>query len=219
MTSHQARLSNVRNDRIVAWRWARLRGVGVHLLEFRRNPRRTGAVLPAGRDLATALAHAAVAAGDPIDGIVVELGPGDGVVTEQLLRAGVAPSRLVLIELSDRFCTLLRDRFPSVTVLQGDARDMHDLVRARWPEARIGAVVSSLPLLNIPIVERVGIVRQAMRLLGPGAGFIQYSYGLRCPVPALPGIGRALEAFVWRNVPPATVWNLRDLSREGPNHG
>src|SRR5580658_10400197 len=58
-------------------------------------PLSIGAVTPSGKILARTMARYV----DPdSDGPVVELGPGTGPVTEALVEAGVAPSRLVLVE-------------------------------------------------------------------------------------------------------------------------
>src|ERR1700683_2276292 len=59
-------------------------------------PLSIGAVTPASKMLARTMAGYV----DPnSSGPVVELGPGTGPVTEALVEAGVAPSRLVLVEL------------------------------------------------------------------------------------------------------------------------
>ena len=83
-----------------------------------RNPLQTGAVAPSGKHLAQLMASYVDVNGT---GPIVELGPGTGPVTSALLRHGVAPERLFLLEYSSEFCDLLRKRFPGVTVIQGDA--------------------------------------------------------------------------------------------------
>ena len=59
-------------------------------------PRLTGAVAPSGRALARAMA---AAIGSPSDGLIVELGPGTGPVTQSLIEARVSSERLVLVEI------------------------------------------------------------------------------------------------------------------------
>jgi phosphatidylethanolamine/phosphatidyl-N-methylethanolamine N-methyltransferase len=82
------------------------------------NPGVTGAVSPSGRALARTMARYV----DPdLPGPIVELGPGTGPVTQALLRRGVSPSRLVLVEYEPKFCKLLERRFPGVRVIEGDA--------------------------------------------------------------------------------------------------
>src|ERR1700752_4174530 len=104
-------------------------------------PLSTGAVAPSSKALARTMA----AYVDPnLDGPIIELGPGTGPVTEALVAHGVDPARLVLVEFNPTFCKLLRERYPTATVVQGDA---YRLCRALgklglWPAA---AIVSRPP--------------------------------------------------------------------------
>ena len=80
-------------------------------------PLSIGAVTPSSKMLARAMARYV----DPhSDGPVVELGPGTGPVTAALVEAGVDPSRLVLVEFNPAFCRILRTRYPSATLVQGN---------------------------------------------------------------------------------------------------
>jgi phosphatidylethanolamine/phosphatidyl-N-methylethanolamine N-methyltransferase len=171
-----------------------------------RNPLKMGAVAPSGRALTRAMA----AQVDPaLPGPVLELGPGTGVATSALLERGIKPERLVLIEYSREFCELLRERFPGVTVLQGDAYRLREALADILREP-LAAIVSGLPLLTRPLPERVRLLESALRLLGPGAPFIQFSYGAKAPIPARPGHWSvAGTPRVWQNLPPARVWVYR----------
>jgi phosphatidylethanolamine/phosphatidyl-N-methylethanolamine N-methyltransferase len=178
------------------------------------SPRLTGAVAPSGRALARAMA---AAAGSPERGLVVELGPGTGPVTRSLLEAGLPPVRLVLVEYDAAFCGLLKQRFAHVSVVQGDA---YDLPRTLKPFAgeSIAAVVSSLPLLNQPSARRIKLIADAFALMGPSGAFVQFTYGLKSPIPreACAGLYSAVRSKpILLNLPPAFVWtyrlNRRDL--------
>src|ERR1700684_2345949 len=88
-------------------------------------PLSIGAVTPSGKILARTMASYV----DPdCSGPVVELGPGTGPVTEALVRAGVAPSRLVLVEFNPSFCRILQARYPEATLVQGDAYSLRRLL-------------------------------------------------------------------------------------------
>jgi 23S rRNA (adenine-N6)-dimethyltransferase len=50
--------------------------------------------------------------------LVLDIGAGEGALTAHLVRAG---ARVVAVELSPRRASVLRDRFPDVTVVQADA--------------------------------------------------------------------------------------------------
>lgn len=153
-----------------------------------------------------ALAHAIAAEIDTSRaGLVIELGPGTGVVTQALLDRGVPPGRLLAIEQEPSFVGLIRERFPQVTVCGGDG-----LVFERWiaRSLKVAAIVSGLPLLNLPVSSRQSLVRRALRCQGRGGSFVQLSYSWRPPV--APDSGINLEAkIVWRNFPPAHVWTYR----------
>ncbi len=137
-------------------------------------PRLTGAVAPSGRYLARAMARSVDPGGE---GLVVELGPGTGPVTRALVERGVARERLLLVEYDDGFCRLLAQRFAPVRVVQGDAYDLPRTL-AGLLDRPIGAVVSSLPLLNQPPEKRAKLIADAFALMGEGGVFVQFTYGL-----------------------------------------
>jgi phosphatidylethanolamine/phosphatidyl-N-methylethanolamine N-methyltransferase len=172
------------------------------------NPRLIGAVSPSGRALAKAMASYVDVAGD---GLIVELGPGTGPVTQALLARGVAPHRLVLVEYEHRFCHLLGERFPGVSIIQGDAYGLKATLQDKI-RGKIAAVVSSLPLLVRPERDRIELLHQAFELMGPEGLFIQFTYGLTIspmPIRSQPGGGSYVgkgSAPILLNLPPARVW-------------
>ncbi|MBZ0229465.1 MAG: phospholipid methyltransferase, partial [Bauldia sp.] len=91
------------------------------LKSLAERPRMTGAIAPSGPALAKRMASHV----DPNEEeLVIELGPGTGVVTKALIERGVKPSRIIAIEYSPDFCRLLAERFPGITVVRGDAYDL-----------------------------------------------------------------------------------------------
>jgi len=169
-------------------------------------PLSIGAVTPSGKILARTMARYV----DPdSDGPVVELGPGTGPVTEALVKAGVAPSRLVLVEFNPTFCRLLRSRYPEATLVQGDAYSLRRLLETLLLQPA-AAVVSGLPLVTKPIKMRLRLIRDAFDLMLPGAPFVQFTYSVASPLPRRLG-GFSVEASerVWMNLPPARVWVYR----------
>ena len=171
-------------------------------------PRATGAVAPSGR----ALAHAmATAIGSPPHGLIVELGPGTGPVTQSLIQTGLPLQRLVLIEYDPGFCRMLERRFGGVRVVQGDAYDLSRTL-ASLAGQPIAAVVSSLPLLNQPPPRRTKLIADAFSLMGPAGVFVQFTYGLQSPIPREVCANRysaVRSRPILRNLPPAFVWTYR----------
>jgi phosphatidylethanolamine/phosphatidyl-N-methylethanolamine N-methyltransferase len=176
------------------------------LRSWLERPLSTGAVTPSGKVLCRAMARYV----DPdSDGPIVELGPGTGPVTEALVEAGVAPSRLVLVEFNPAFCRILRTRYPAATVVQGDAYSLRRLLETLLIQPA-AAVVSSLPLVTKPIKQRLRLIGDAIDLMVPGAPFVQFTYLVAAPLPKRLG-GFAVEASerIWMNIPPARVWIYR----------
>ncbi|HVQ79554.1 MAG: methyltransferase domain-containing protein [Pseudolabrys sp.] len=169
-------------------------------------PLSTGAVMPSSKILARAMARCV----DPqAQGPIIELGPGTGPVTAALVRHGIDPARLILVEFNPDFCRLLRTRYPAATVVQGDAYRLRRLLE-NYVDEPAAAVVSGLPLVTKPLRTRLRLISDAMTLLAPGAPFVQFTYAMLPPIPKkLPGMRAQASEMIWMNLPPARVWVYR----------
>jgi phosphatidylethanolamine/phosphatidyl-N-methylethanolamine N-methyltransferase len=169
-------------------------------------PLSTGAVMPSSRVLARAMARYV----DPqADGPVIELGPGTGPVTQALVKQGIDPARLILVEFNPDFCRLLRSRYPQATVVQGDAYRLRRLLETYVAEPA-AAIVSGLPLVTKPLRTRLRLISDAMTLLATGAPFVQFTYAMLPPIPkGLSGVRAEASELIWMNLPPARVWVYR----------
>jgi phosphatidylethanolamine/phosphatidyl-N-methylethanolamine N-methyltransferase len=169
------------------------------------NPRGVGAVAPS----SSALGRAVAAQLDiDLPGPILELGPGTGSITREILRRGIRPDRLTVIEFDPEFAKEIAARFGGVHVIQGDAFDLGRLLANRISQP-FAAIVSGIPLLNHSPAKRRALVDGALERLRPGAPLVQFSYGFHAPVAAPPGASVRKAAFVWRNLPPARVWVYR----------
>ncbi len=169
-------------------------------------PLAIGSVTPSGKALARKMA----AYVDPaIPGPIIELGPGTGPVTEALVARGIDPSRLVLVEFNPHFCRLLSERYPTATVVQGDAYGLRRLLTSSLQEPA-AAVVSGLPLFTKPLQMRLRLLYEAFTLMTPGAPFIQFTYAAVSPIPKSHDRVKAQASErIWTNFPPARVWVYR----------
>jgi len=183
---------------------ATLTDTTLFLQEWLANPQRTGAVVPSSRKLAAAMAHWL-----PPDrnSYVLELGPGTGAVTQALLAHGLREDRLVAIERNPKLAHLLRERFPRAQIITGDAWQLDDLLRRRnTPIENVGAVISSLPLLNFSPEEAEALADKIRDVLDPQGTWVQYSY--RIHKRRTRGTSRfqlLASKIVWLNLPPARV--------------
>ena len=81
-------------------------------------------------------------------GLILQLGPGTVSFTIALLRRGMPKEKLVLLEQSPDFTTLLRNSFPEATIICGDAKDVAATLRPFGIE-EIDEIVSGIPLVAI----------------------------------------------------------------------
>ncbi len=174
------------------------------LQEWFANPQRTGSVAPSSRQLAAAMAHWLPA--NP-DSFVLELGPGTGAVTEALIKRGLREDRLVAIERNPKMARLLREKFPRAQIINGDAWHLdHLLSSRREPIESVGAVISSLPLLNFPPEEAEALTQKIRAVLEPEGNWVQYSYHLgKKQVRGAASFQLRASKIVWLNFPPARV--------------
>jgi phosphatidylethanolamine/phosphatidyl-N-methylethanolamine N-methyltransferase len=176
----------------------------VFLREWLVNPQRTGAVAPSSPQLGAAMARWLPA--NP-ESFVLELGPGTGAVTDALLKYGLREDRLIAIEKNPALAKILRKRFTQADIVTGDAWDLDTLLaELPRPVASVGAVISSLPLLNFPKEQADALAQKIRGVLEPHGRWVQYSYQI------IKDRSRGGEQFklvsskvVWLNLPPARV--------------
>ena len=181
-----------------------------------RSPLKIGGFLPSSRGLAKAMAAPVDLAGE---GAVVELGAGTGVVTQALLKHGVSPDNLLVIERDEGLFALLVHHMPQLNILQADALELDNVLESVGV-ARVNALVSSLPFLVMPGAVRDGIQEQMARVIGDSGIIVQFTYGPKSPIlPAqqrrLGLVGKRVKIVV-TNVPPAHVWVYRKERRKKP---
>jgi phosphatidylethanolamine/phosphatidyl-N-methylethanolamine N-methyltransferase len=183
---------------------AALTDTTLFLQEWFANPQRTGSLAPSSPQLATAMAHWLPS--DP-ESFVLELGPGTGAVTEALIKRGLREDRLVAIERNPKMARLLRDKFPRAQIIIGDAWHLDHLLNSRRePIESVGAVISSLPLLNFPHAEAEALTQKIRSVLEPEGNWVQYSYHLgKNQIRGAASFQLRASKIVWLNFPPARV--------------
>jgi phosphatidylethanolamine/phosphatidyl-N-methylethanolamine N-methyltransferase len=175
------------------------------LMFFRRwlaNPLQMGSVVPSSPALCRRVAAQIRRAPDEV---VVELGAGTGVISRALLESGLAPEKLFVVEIVPEMAAHLRRALPGVTVIEGDARRLAELLPARC-HGRVGTVVCGIPLVLLPVAEQRRFI-DAIEAVAPGRGFLHYSYCVTSPLPwRRHALTARREAWTPLNVPPASVW-------------
>jgi phosphatidylethanolamine/phosphatidyl-N-methylethanolamine N-methyltransferase len=177
-------------------------GAALFVRRWLANPLRMGSIVPS----STALCRHVVRCGWPqTGGAVLELGAGTGVISRAFLEAGLPPERLIAVEVDGRLADRLRETLDRVTVLEGDARALPDLLPRHF-KGRIRSVVCGIPLVLLSLAEQRRFI-DAMQTVAPGRGFLHYSYCVTSPLPASKHqLAAYREAWTPLNFPPASLW-------------
>ncbi|HKI85800.1 MAG TPA: methyltransferase domain-containing protein [Thermoanaerobaculia bacterium] len=178
---------------------------------FLRHPRQVGSVIPSSRFLIRQL----LAAGE-VDQcrVVVELGPGTGVVTKAMLRAMRGDGRLVALEINPRFIRLLAREIGDSRILlhHGPARDL-EAALAEIGTSTADLVISGIPFSTMGRREAIATLAAVRRSLAPGGRFVAYQFRSHVRDFAEPIFGPARVESAVLNIPPMRVFTWRNSAR------
>lgn len=172
--------------------------------EMFRGWRPIGAIAPSGAVLARTIVDGL---GEVADGqVILELGPGTGVITRELVRR-FPRARIVAVEVNEPFAAHLAEAFPSVTVVTGCASELdRHLAELGFSPSDVAGVASGLPLLALPGDLPRRILDSIAGVLQPGRPYVQFTYSrLAWKRFVTQGFHAQPHRRVWRNLPPATV--------------
>jgi phosphatidylethanolamine/phosphatidyl-N-methylethanolamine N-methyltransferase len=181
------------------------------LTQFRNAPRSVGAIVPSSRELAEAMIA-------PIDfkaaRVIVEFGPGTGVMTGAILKKLGPDTQYVGVEINETFCQTLTLRFPELQFFNRGAQDIKEILASLGLQS-VDAIVCGLPWASLPIELQNRIMAAIVEVLKPGGIFVTFAYLQGLVLPAAGMLRRRLKAqfavvkttkIVWRNVPPAFAY-------------
>ena len=172
--------------------------------EFIQAPSHVGSVCPSSQALTSAMINYLP---DKSKGLIVDLGAGSGIVSEQLVRNGIDASRIVAVEVSPGFKNIFQKRCPNVSLVVGNARNLSSILDAYDLSAPISGIVSSLPLRMMSASLVTEIMLEVKNTIEQRGGLlIQYTYAwwMRYSLSKY-GFVPVSNQFVLKNLPPAKV--------------
>ena len=144
---------------------------------------------------------------------IIELGPGCGVITSEIIKRMPDDAQLFCIEKNKCFATKLSQHFSmdSVTILNASAEELDRLL----PEyvTKIDCIVSSLPLSIFPQLVKRRIIHICYSMLKENGQFIQMQYTFREKRMIEQHLKHNKTLFCLLNVPPAFVFSTHKESR------
>jgi phosphatidylethanolamine/phosphatidyl-N-methylethanolamine N-methyltransferase len=193
----------------------RSKGRLVFFREFFRSPAQLGSMFASGKALSRKMVD-----GIGIDRsrVVVELGPGPGPVTEEILARIQPASTFIAIERNAELAAALRKRFPRIKLHVADAANIGTICEDEGIiRGTVDCVISGLPFLLFPEAMQRKILGEIRSVLRPGGYLAQVTLGAEV-LPNTRKFRKLLEEFfpgvkragpVLANMPPAFVYRCR----------
>ncbi|MGL5019483.1 MAG: class I SAM-dependent methyltransferase [Luteolibacter sp.] len=141
--------------------------------------------------------------------VVIELGPGEGCHSRQIVRRMNPESRLILVELDSHFAEHLKKQFAHdrrVTVVNADALHLANTLE-ELGITNPDYIVSGIPFTIMEAALREELLAAISLAMGPDTVFITYQFSLQISEHELFELSRRDLCLL--NVPPLTVMELR----------
>ncbi len=174
---------------------------------FLKNPKEVGSVIPSSRFLTRRVLQCGDAAGARV---IVELGPGTGVLTRDILGLMPEDGKLIAVELLPEFVELLGRSYPDprLTLYNGSSADLEKAL-AEAGERQADLVVSGIPFSTMERGEGLLTLEAAKRVLAPGGRFVAYQFRSAVRRMAEPVFGPAETRSGFWNLPPMRIYTFR----------
>jgi phospholipid N-methyltransferase len=143
---------------------------------------------------------------------IVELGAGDGVITEHILKRMKPDAKLLSFEINPQFTEKLRAiDDPRLIVIEDSAEKIGEYL-AKYHLKHTNYVLSALPFLMLPDALADKIVGEAWKYLRKDGLFIQFHYSPYTKKRYQQIFGNVEIHFAPINIPPAFVLTCRKMS-------
>ena len=173
------------------------------LFNFIKNPVRNASIIPSSKIASSAMMNG-------IDwekvNTIVELGPGSGTFTREILARCKPDTQVILFELESSYVDLLRKKFGNrVQVIHASAHLFEEILKdMKLPKADL--IISGLPFLARHLNQL--IFDSIRHQTDKGAIFRFFTYMPPIMKLVYKGINLRKVAFVWKNIPPMWVYGI-----------
>lgn len=176
------------------------------LMQYITHPRTTGALMPSSKKLSNKM----------VENInfnncncIVELGPGTGVFTEEILKRKRGDTKVILIEYNENFYNILKEKYgyiKNVYIINDSAENIDHYVN-KYDINKIDYIVSGLPFASLPKEMSETILNKSKSILGNEGIFITFQY-TKFKIALINNYFKNIKSKKeFLNIPPAYVFN------------
>jgi len=139
--------------------------------------------------------------------VIVELGPGTGIFTKEVLKKLHPDAKLLVFETQKNFCEMIeRDIKDSRMILINDSAEKIQEYLQKNGLENADYTISSIPFTVRPSQIKNTILSQAVKCLKPGGIFIQFQYSLNAHKLLKSYFKTVKLDFTPMNIPPAFIY-------------
>jgi len=184
------------------------------LKRFLANPGLIGAILPSSPALCREIiSHINIESSEA----VIELGPGTGVITDEILSRINHQAKFVAIELDNKMYKTLRRNRPALNIVNDSAENLPEIMKNAGIK-HLNTIISGLPWAAFPEKLQLGILDAIVNSLCDGGYFTTFAYLQGLLLPAGQRFKKLLRKsfkevtvsrVIWTNIPPAIVYRCK----------
>ncbi len=138
---------------------------------------------------------------------VVELGPGTGVFTEEILKRCTPGTKILLIELEKDYVTLLQKKFGDRVIVESASAHLLDAILAKHGVTEVNLIVSGLPF-SLPHEVKEKLFASLAKHTSQGAHYRFFTYNPPLMKRAYANLPIHKLSFVPFNIPPMWVYGI-----------
>ncbi|WP_214841749.1 MULTISPECIES: class I SAM-dependent methyltransferase [Exiguobacterium] len=143
--------------------------------QFFKRPREVGSLVPSSRYLSERMTPT-----DELNraDVIIELGPGTGSFTSEIVRKMQKDTTLVLIETNRAFLHELRERYGGdrrIVIVEASATELKETLR-RLHIDKVNLIISGLPFTSLGEAQTAQILQEVKAVLSPSELFLTFQY-------------------------------------------
>ncbi len=171
---------------------------------FLRNPLQNASLIPSSSRASRAM----------LDGIdfspitaVVELGPGTGVFTKEILKRCRPNTKILLIEVEESYLKMLREQFGDKVIIERASAHLLDAMLTKHRIEKVSLIISGLPF-SLPESIKGELFESIREHTGKGTIYRFFTYNPPMMKRAYKNLPVRKVSFVFRNIPPLWVYGI-----------
>jgi len=149
--------------------------------------------------------------------IMVEYGPGDGVITRELLKRLKPEAKLLAIEINEPFANdLEKTEDNRLITIHGSAENVRDMLSSRGI-SEVDMVLSGIPFSLIRYRTRIKIISETRAILKPSGTFLVYQASIQLNGLLKKYFSEVDIKYTWKNIPPLVIFRaIGHLRHQAP---